>query len=380
LFKQKHYINLISSGLLFFISLLFLLKYLPRYTHHPLLIIVVYILIFITGLFKIEKFITGEKSANKKYFYAGMCIIILFLFFAVRFIPKSLQVDRAIEIGVWLSNLKAGIFPYTSIPSSSALPFMFYFISPFYFAGDIGYFVVFGLLLFMLLLIQSSNSKKELSGRMFLLFILPVIYYELLTRSELFTNAVLVVVLISLADKFSDYKKFNAQFLFFALFAGALISTRIILMIPFVLFILFFFRNDFKKVVIFKSIMVLTFCLFLLPFFLWDMSYFLTEKFWAIQFLHLPVWIIVLLVLIYYYTGWMIADLQELFFSSGIFLFINVSISFLIIISKVGFYQALFKGNFDISYYALCIPFLILAIKEYKVDWSLGKVMPVEKN
>ena len=75
----------------------------------------------------------------------------------------------------------------------------------------------------------------------------------------------------------------------------------------------------------------------------------------------------------------MIADFQELLFASGVLTFFLVSISFLMTIGDIGISEAIFNSRFDISYYVLSVPFFILALKEYKVDWFLGKVYPNER-
>jgi len=113
---------------------------------------------------------------------------------------------------------------------------------------------------------------------------------------------------------------------------------------------------------IFLIITVISFMLFNFPFVMWNELFFLNSNFINSQFLFLPLWLIIILLLITIYVGWMISDLQELLFSSGIILFIIISLSF--------FYQ-----TFDLSIYYLSFPFLLLAIKEYEVDYYLGKIL-----
>ncbi|PIS45085.1 MAG: hypothetical protein COT22_07115, partial [Ignavibacteria bacterium CG08_land_8_20_14_0_20_37_9] len=112
----------------------------------------------------------------------------------------------------------------------------------------------------------------------------------------------------------------------------------------------------------------------LLPFYLWNAETFMNKGPFAVQTIYLPVWIYFIFPLLVLYAGWMIADFQELLFASGVLTFLLVSISFIMTIGDVGMYQAYSNSRFDISYYILSIPFFILSLKEYKVDWFLGKV------
>jgi hypothetical protein len=70
-------------------------------------------------------------------------------------------------------------------------------------------------------------------------------------------------------------------------------------------------------------------------------------------------------------VGWITADLQEVLFSSGIFLFAVYLLSFISKVAELGWN----KNVIDFSLLMVVIPFLVLAIKEYKVDRFLGKVL-----
>jgi len=241
--------------------------------------------------------------------------------------------------------------------------------------GDAGYLEVFGLFLFLILLLKSVRAKKEYWTKFLLLLILPTTFYEIAVRSELLTNTILVISLFFLAEqKLNEHKK-NILYFVLALLFGFLLSTRLIAFVWLALFLFFFFRNNLKNGALFLSISFLVFLLSLLPFYLWDAQAFINKGPLAVQTIYLPMCIFVVFPFIVFYIGWMIADFQELLFASGVLTFLLVSISFLMTIGDVGMSEAFFKSRFDISYYILSVPFFILALKEYRVDRFLGKVM-----
>ncbi len=69
----------------------------------------------------------------------------------------------------------------------------------------------------------------------------------------------------------------------------------------------------------------------------------------------------------------MIADLQELFFSSGIILFLYLLIPSISKIIQLGFYRAV-NNELEFSALLAVVPFFLFSIKEYEVDKFLGKV------
>jgi hypothetical protein len=71
------------------------------------------------------------------------------------------------------------------------------------------------------------------------------------------------------------------------------------------------------------------------------------------------------------YIGWIIADFQEVLLASGLVYFILFTISFLFKITQWGWN----KEWIDLSLMIFAVPFLVLSIKEYKVDRFLGKIL-----
>ena len=374
MFTKKHFINNFSAAFLLFIGALFIFKYSSRYGNIFVLSPILYIVGGILLLSFINKKITSQKNGFSKGYLISIVGAIAVVALLLAFIPQSTRVGRFPAMVEWLSNFQQGIFPYGTKTNPSGFPFLFFLASPFYLLDDAGYLEVFGLFLFLVLLLKSIKTKKEYWVKMLLLLFLPTTFYELIVRSELLTNAVLVISLFFLAEQKLNENKKNISFIVLALLFGFFLSTRLIAFLWLAMFLLFFFRNNLKNGVIFFAISLSVFLLSLLPFYLWNAETFLSKGPFAVQTIYLPKWIYFVFPLLVLYIGWLIADFQELLFASGVLTFLLVSISFLMTIGHVGMGEALFNSRFDISYYIFSVPFFILALKEYKVDWFLGKV------
>jgi len=374
LFTKKHFINNFSAAFLLFVAALFVFKYAIRYGNVFALSTVFFFVGGVFLLFFLNKKIESQSSNFSKRQLFPVLVFLFLIAAAMAFIPQSTRVGRFPALIEWLSNFQQGIFPYGTKANPSGFPFLFFLASPFYLIGDAGYLEVFGLFLLLILILKSVKTKKEYWVKILFLLLLPTTFYELAVRSELLTNTVLVISLFFLAEqKLKDGEK-DISFIVLALLFGFFLSTRLIVFLWLAMFLLFFFRNNLKNGAVFFTISFSVFLLSLLPFYLWNAETFMNKGPFAVQTIYLPVWIYFIFPLLVLYAGWMIADFQELLFASGVLTFLLVSISFIMTIGDVGMYQAYSNSRFDISYYILSIPFFILSLKEYKVDWFLGKV------
>ncbi|NCS81360.1 MAG: hypothetical protein GW788_06360 [Ignavibacteria bacterium] len=374
MFTKKHFINNFSAAFLLFVAALFVFKYAIRYGNVFALSTVFFFVGGVFLLFFLNKKIESQSSNFSKRQLFPVLVFLFLIAAAMAFIPQSTRVGRFPALIEWLSNFQQGIFPYGTKANPSGFPFLFFLASPFYLIGDAGYLEVFGLFLLLILILKSVKTKKEYWVKILFLLLLPTTFYELAVRSELLTNTVLVISLFFLAEqKLKDGEK-DISFIVLALLFGFFLSTRLIVFLWLAMFLLFFFRNNLKNGAVFFAISFSVFLLSLLPFYLWNAETFMNKGPFAVQTIYLPVWIYFIFPLLVLYAGWMIADFQELLFASGVLTFLLVSISFIMTIGDVGMYQAYSNSRFDISYYILSIPFFILSLKEYKVDWFLGKV------
>lgn len=375
MFTVKHLINIISLLLIGIISALFIIKYFSRGTEFYLQIVMLYFIILSSFIYLIDSQIDAfKKFEGKKAAIIYTLIFSILLIILYQFIPEKTRVGRFVAINQWLDLFINEVYPYSAKSHPSGFPFLFFIASPFYFMGDSGYMIVFGIFLFLFTAIQRFETSKQAYVVLILFLSSIPIYFEYLVRSELFTNVTLFIVFVLLIDKFKNSLHLKRVFLFLSLLLGILLSTRLIIALYSIPVLLFFFRNDFKLIFKFSFVSIFVFILTLIPFYFWNVNSFLTDGPLAIQSLYLPVWAMVFLIIISFYGGYIVADLQELFFFLGLISFSAVSISFILSITEFGIQKALFDSSFDISYFIFSVPFFLLSIKEYKVDRFLGKI------
>jgi hypothetical protein len=376
LFSRKNYINNISFLLLAIVSFLFIVKYASRGMAFPVLFGGLFLVLFyfmVSSIVKID--FKNHKFFNTRTYLLACVFLCIGLIIALRFITPETRAGRHIALNGWLDNLKYGFYPYDSKANPSGFPFLFALALPFYIIGDAGYLAVFGIILFLSILRNASSSLKELYARFFIFLVLPVVYYEFVVRSELFTNMTLIIALIAIALKKINPEKADFNFVSIAFLFGLFLSTRLIVFPVYLLFLLYFFRRDIFKGIIFVTISFSAFILTLLPFVIWNQEYFWRNGPFAIQFSYLPLWLVIIAPFILAYIGWMIRDAQELMFASGATVFTLVTASLAVKSVECGLYACIVNSCFDISYFALATPFLILSISDYKVDRYLGKIL-----
>lgn len=197
------------------------------------------------------------------------------------------------------------------------------------------------------------------------LFLLsPVLFVEALSFSGYFTIAMLVILSIFLTERFLEDKLDWKLFLIASLFGVTFYAQPFIGLI-YISYILFKFRYDLIKGIIFTSSLLLIYLVFNL-FLQKDL---LTTANLSID--SLSWWIIAVVITAAIYAGWIVTDLNELFFANGLILFSIFAISFLIRLSQTGWN----KSISDFAFLLLAVPFLILSIKDYRVDKFLGKIL-----
>ncbi len=378
MFGRKHYINILSLLLIAFVGGLYFFKYSSIYIGHPFLLTAAYLVIFFLIALVFGK-IENENLwlLNRKFLTVISFFIVAAVFLWITFLPRFGQIGRLPAIKDWLDRFFSGKFPYNSPFTPSGYPFLFLISVPFYLIGNVGYLEVTGLILFFYFIFNFSKNSKEIFAVLVILLMSPVFYYGFVVRDELFFNMMLAVLSIFVSEKYLKPEKIDAKFILVAVIFGLALSTRSVVAIIYAIYLPFTFRSNIPKGLFFLFIVFLTFVLLLVPFVIWDEKSFLHNGPVAVQsyLSHIPFWTAALFILISAAAGWVVSDLHEVFFACGIFLFAPVFASMLNQISQVGFYPAVVGDVFDQSYYIFCIPFLLLSIKNYKVDKTLGRVL-----
>jgi hypothetical protein len=362
MFTKKHYINVISVLILLFVNIKFLIDYSSSRGFSPVILNIVFVILFFGVVYIQDRiFKPDEQIVNKNFVY--MVLVLILASLAFDFAVNSNRGSSYFTAFNWLVNMGNGVYPYNNNSYSYNLPFLYYLDAPFYLMGDVRIIGLFGLALFLLLLPGYSFNKKELVIRTSTLLLLPLVYYEITVGGDALANIVVAIIIIFLMNKFLDPDKIDIRFIFLSILFGIILCTRVLVLIPFILSVLFFFRYNFKNLFLFILISLLICFSVLVPFIKWDYISFATFGPFTNNLATLSVWVYVILFIVIVYAGWMISDLQELLFASGVILFF-VSI-------------ILGKNEADISEMVIAIPFLILSINEYRIDKFTGKQISI---
>ncbi|MEO0102314.1 MAG: hypothetical protein ABIK81_01265 [candidate division WOR-3 bacterium] len=340
-----------------FTNSLFLSKYLPRFTNNYPYLIIFYIILILL-FFSLRKKIIKIKPP--RYFFFIFSLLLAFLIFLLLkgTNPRDFRVGRYLALWEWNEKFLKGIFPYGGPTRPSGFPFLFLFSLPFYLLGDLGLLQIFGFLLFTYLL---SSKKGNFFGTI-LLILSPVFLFEVITRSELFTNLTLILAYLLLYQK--KEKKIKEKFLLpYGILGGFFLATRGIVLFPYLLFFPFHFKGEWRKGLIFLLGLSIGFLSLNLPFLLWDKECFIKEGPFSIQTAYLPNWLLPFL-LFFSFLAIRIWRREDSYPLIAFFLFFIVCVSFLLALINYGFSALLFQSRFDISYFIFPFPFLLYSLTE----------------
>ncbi len=358
----------ISFFFILFINFLFLIKYGIRLT--PFF---VFLALGILGIYYLiwRKQTLIFNFKNKRLLKISNPIMLLgFIGFSVlvfHFLPQEqLNVDRWSVISSFWDNFFEGKYVYfaKSHMGNHPGPMPFYFILalPFYFVGDLGYFSLIGLLVFYFILYYSKEFVRTRTLMLFLLLISAFYLWEVVTRSNIFTNSSLVLFSIFYFLKSNTDNNFKHLFIN-GLIIGLLLSTRNVFVIPYSILMLYLIKNKkikFHKILTLALIVITTFALTFLPFIVNHFSDFLLLNPFVIQSSYLmPAWLSVFCIFASLGLYFFIRNTQDVYFYSGISLFFTISVYFIWEIYFYGFQSAYFGNKADISYFILCIPFFL---------------------
>ena len=352
-----------------FINFLFVFKYSWRIIDYALPVALLYSLILLIVIIYLWRIPQKFLKPKLLYFYLGIFIagyIVYMQYLAV----ESLRVDRWSVITSFLDTLFSGDFPYLakSHLGNPPGPFPFYFIIaiPFYFIGEIGYLSLTGIISFVWYTLRFYKNNQIVFILTVLLSTSPSFLWELSVRSTLVVNMVLLLFYFSYLEKIdhADWKKILPA----GIIGGLFLSTRGIIAIPILFYTAYAWLRKKEYVGWIKMMIYLVsgFILTLLPFIIWDASLFMQYNPITLQAGFLPSWLLFLFVVSSVMIGTKIKSLSQLYCTLGVFIFIIISAAWIKVIISSGFKHALLLNGFDISYFLLAVPFLLLGIPDKK--------------
>jgi len=354
---KHNYKEFISLFILIFINFLFSYKYLLRLTKFALLFSL------ILSLIQIFIYLYRNKINISQKFYK-LILIFLFVFIGIitiyshfKIALSSLNVDRWSVISSFLEKSFEGKYPYFAHSHMGnppgPMPFYFLVALPFYLIGWLSLLSCLGYCLFLI-------NLKKYKENVFLIFYFLTSFFmlwEIMVRSNLFTFTyfVLLVIINFL------YKKNN--FYFTAILAGLLLSTRSIYIVVYIIVFLSSLINrmvEFKKLFRLLTIALISFLLTFVPYILFfNEEFFKMNPFIIQSSFFLPKYYTLIFILIAFVASFFVKEKNDVFFFSGVSLFIIIFIYSMYYILKYGFIQSYFDSLVDISYYIFSVPFLL---------------------
>ena len=364
--------NFIAASLLSLVGAVFVLKFSARIgfaSHFSYVLALAYATIYTSFISIALKFTLSRHlpRVGRPLLLAVSLILVIGAIGIVVLTPETSRVSRLAGIAEWVNRFLSGRFPWglDTMTWPSGLPFLFMLALPFHCAGNVGFLEVIGIALFCAALWYRHRENSSWVGLISLaaLLFLPSVTYEVLVRSELLFNMMLIIVLIVVSERYLDTKKFNLPFFVLATFFGLGLSTRTIVGLIYAAYYLYKFRRDIVHGLVFSFVTLSVFGLTLLPFIVWSPRVFFAEGPFSIQMSYLPLTQVVPFILLAALAGWRSSKIEDLFFWTGAILFAIVAAAFLTKAIHVGFPGAVFADKFDISYFIFCTPFLALSLE-----------------
>lgn len=342
---------------------LFVVKYSARVTalSVPLTILFVavelFLLAFLFGDFPSKWF---GKLTPRRYAVA-MTLVALALAALVIAIPQGAnRVARYDAIHIWIGRLLHGEFPYNTTSYPSGFPILFVISFPFYLLGDIGMMQIAAFIAFAWLLFKRYGSDGG-ARRLLLLLLSPAFLYEVVVRSELFSNMIVVLLVLWMIEQSMKAKPSTVVL---GLLAGLALSTRAIAGIAYAVMFPYFFRSQIAFGVRVALIAAVVFAATLVPFAVWDWNAFVTSGPLFVQSINAPAWLLVVAVSAAVIAGFRVRTIQRALAACAFVMSGIVAAVFIPQIIESGWHDAAIADHaFDIGYFCFAIPFALMALE-----------------
>lgn len=335
-------------------------KYAPRAGVSPALAVPAYLLFFFASAWVARR---AAKYFCRTWLFALVYSLVLAPVF-LRVHPENLRVDRWSALHNWLAAFFAGKFPWQSASHLghpiSGFPLLFLLAAPFYILGDVGWMQFAALAAFTALLRRRFDAPQA-AYALLLLLLHPAFAFEVLCRSDLFFNMTLVAGLLFFLGP-PEGETSLLRCLAQGAAWGLALSTRGVVVIPFLVWqgAALRARGPARSVASGLSAAAVAAATFL-PFYLWDPSLFARFNPLSVQSGYIPSWLLAIVAALAVLAGRLDAEGRFFFRNIGLLLFGIVAACLLLSIATKGWTESMW-GSFDISYFTLSFPFLLLAL------------------
>ncbi|MDE6271990.1 MAG: hypothetical protein K2M31_03180 [Muribaculaceae bacterium] len=281
----------------------------------------------------------------------------------MRFVPlTAFTIDRWKIINLFWDSVRAGVYPYgMSTPVGNSLgasPVYFLIAYPAYATGwfellplSVPWIWWFGF--------PRLNLQLRLTGLIFI-FASPIFIYEILTRSTLLFNSILIAAFCAwiLSVKTWNWK----IVILYGILGGLLLNTRTVFGLPIAVAMLYLIRRRelSMRIICTACMMAMTYIAVYVIFALfWSTAEVLTANPLTVQSENLYPPLFMLIMIFIATVGGLVACRKNVLLFGGVCMFIAVAAYIAIQISRHGCQAALLGKESDITYLAFCLPFIL---------------------
>jgi len=348
-----------------FINGIFVFKYASRLTSLSWLVTLLYIAGAAAGFVLLagsDRVRSPLAKLHRHYWMVSLGLALGLWIVMLQFDPEQIRVSRRTALEDWIRLLLEGRYPYLAEVSPSGFPFLFVLTMPFYFLGDVGLLqiVAFGVFAFLVSLRDPKDSPHRFC-RLLLLVGSPIFLYEVVVRSDLFSNMVFLLFYWVMVER-RRLKAAAAERFLWAALGGLLLSTRAVALLVDAVVLPHLFRAARLKGVLFALVMGIVFLATLAPFILWDADLFAQVGPFSIQGMYIPGWMAVLALIAALVCGLTGRSLNGLYRAAGLLLFAVVFAAFVRAAMQQGLSRSITGDGFDLGYFIFALPFLLISL------------------
>jgi hypothetical protein len=306
--------------------------------------------------------VSAARLSPGMTFVAAVIVAVGLTVIMRRFDPDTIRVARYTALDQWITRLFAGEFPYASSAAPSSFPFMFVWAMPWYLLGDLGLLQIASWIAFAAVCAWSARDDQTRAlGALLALLGSPLFLYEVVTRSELFSNMVLVLLVLVALERARGVRGLARL----AVAAGLVLSTRGIVALAGAVALPFRFRREPLRGLAFVAIAGTVFAATLVPFLLWDRDAFLRHGPFSIQLSYAPRGLVLAALVLALALGWRARGPRGATLGIAFALAMPVAAVFLWSVATEGWRRVLLGDDFDISYFAFAHTFLSYAAARF---------------
>lgn len=359
-----------------FVNFIFLIKYLGRATEYNLPISIAVVGFYYALWHFRKRYAKLNINFNAVNYVLLIGFVLISAFILTKIDIHKLNVDRWSIITAFWDNYFNGEYVYyaKSFVGSHPGPMPFYFIIalPFMLLGELGYLSLMGVV--VLFFIMKKEKIRPAAITIFLLLVMLGCFYlwEVFSRSNILVNSALVLVVIIYFLRQKSYDSFKMK-LIVGILIGLVMSTRNVFVIPFIILFLYALKVkifSFTQAFVIGAVALLVFAITFVPFVIGFWGDFLVTNPFVIQSsMLIPFSWSLSCILVSAGFFFLCKRNLDVYFYSGLALFLTI-IAHLIYQSMAhGFYSALFDSYADVSYFMLGIPFTLYYL--FKADESV---------